>query len=70
MHTWSIADINECSLDIDGCEHNCNNADGSYYCSCITGYALTMNGKNCTGKHNAYLKDMYLSEKQLQHNQS
>ena len=50
MHTWSIADINECSLDIDGCEHNCNNNIGSFVCSCNTGYTLTSDGKNCNGE--------------------
>ena len=50
MYTWSIADINECSLDIDGCEHNCNNNVGSFVCSCNTGYILTSDGKNCDGE--------------------
>ena len=45
-----IADIDECSLDNDGCEHNCINTVGSSFCSCNTGYALTLDGKNCTGE--------------------
>ena len=45
-----IADIDECSLDNDGCEHNCINTVGSFFCSCNTGYALTLDGKNCTGE--------------------
>ena len=51
----SITDIDECSLDTDGCEHNCNNTIGNFICSCITGYVLTLDSKTCTGKHNACL---------------
>ena len=45
-----ITDIDECSRDIDGCEHNCNNTVGSFACSCNTGYALIPNSKNCIGE--------------------
>ena len=48
---WSMADIDECARDTDGCEHNCINSVGSYFCSCNTGYALTMDSKNCTGEY-------------------
>ena len=62
----SIADIDECTHDTDGCEHNCNNTVGSFICSCNTGYVLTMDGKSCTGKCNAYLKFTYfLSHKNI-----
>ena len=44
-------DINECARGIDGCQHNCSNSIGSFFCSCNTGYALTSNGKSCTGKY-------------------
>ena len=43
-------DTDECTHDTDGCEHNCNNTVGSFFCSCNTGYALTLDGKNCTGE--------------------
>ena len=43
------SDIDECEQGSDGCEHNCNNTVGSFFCSCNTGYVLTMDGQNCTG---------------------
>ena len=49
-------DVDECTCDTDGCEHNCINTVGSFFCSCDTGYALALDARNCTGKHNAYLK--------------
>ena len=53
MH-YTIADIDECSQGTDECEHNCNNTLGSFFCSCDTGYALTLDGRNCTGKQITY----------------
>ena len=61
-----MADIDECARDTDGCERSCNNTVGSFICSCNTGYILTMDGKNCTGKYNVYLKhthDTYVNER-------
>ena len=48
--------------DIDECERGpcsqkggiCKNTDGSYTCTCGTGY--TGNGHNCTGNENLFLK--------------
>ena len=50
-YSYSITDVDECTHDIDGCEHNCNNTVGSFICSCNTGHDLTLDGKNCTGKY-------------------
>ena len=46
---WT-ADVNECTEGINICHDNatCNNTEGSYTCSCNTGY--TGNGFSCTGK--------------------
>ena len=44
-----LIDINECSLDKDGCEQDCNNNIGSYTCSCIPGYQLSNDGLHCAG---------------------
>ena len=45
--TWALlylsflveTDIDECASDNGGCEQNCHNNNGSYTCSCNTGYA-------------------------------
>ena len=45
------ADINECgSIDLNNCDENaqCTNTDGSYTCSCNTGYVG--DGVSCTSK--------------------
>ncbi|CAH1239205.1 THBS4 [Branchiostoma lanceolatum] len=42
-YTWFSlcqTDINECTSNSDGCEHYCSNTDGSYRCTCRTGYQL------------------------------
>ena len=43
-------DIDECSMQVDECDHNCNNTLGSYTCSCDDGYSLDRNGLQCNGK--------------------
>ena len=45
-----LSDDNECTNDDHSCEHNCHNTDGSYICSCNTGYSLSSNGFSCNGK--------------------
>ena len=42
-------DINECEQGVDGCDHNCTNTVGSYYCTCMDGYKLESNNHTCTG---------------------
>ena len=44
-------DIDECSMQVDDCEHNCNNTLGSYTCSCNDGYILDRDGIQCNGKN-------------------
>ena len=46
----SFPDEDECMLGISGCEQNCENMDGSYKCTCLTGYRLAPDGKSCYGK--------------------
>jgi fibulin 1/2 len=46
-------DIDECSVDYSGadkCEQNCTNTDGSFMCSCSSGYELNRDGHSCSGK--------------------
>ncbi|XP_078693848.1 uncharacterized protein LOC144923323 isoform X2 [Branchiostoma floridae x Branchiostoma belcheri] len=39
-------DINECLTNNGGCQHDCVNTAGSYYCTCRDGYLLSQ-GHNC-----------------------
>ena len=43
-------DIDECEDDRNTCSHYCNNTEGSYQCSCPSGYILDeSNGSTCLG---------------------
>ena len=46
-----LTEINECSTNNGGCDHDCNNTDGSFVCSCDSGYQLDNNSLNCSGKN-------------------
>ena len=45
-----LVDINECVEETDGCTQNCTNTNGSYICSCNTGYRLDSDRHSCYGK--------------------
>ena len=45
------SDIDECSTNNGGCEHNCQNTIGSFKCSCRSGYVLH-GSTACKGTHN------------------
>ena len=54
-------DVNECSDSNGGCQHNCTNTIGSYYCSCAAGYSLDDNDHRCSCKIlmlHSYVKDV------------
>ena len=42
-----FTDIDECDLGI--CEQDCNNTNGSYYCTCREGYYLGNDNRSCFG---------------------
>ena len=42
-----VAYINKCDTDNGGCEHNCRNALGTYYCYCNDGVTLSEDGHSC-----------------------
>ena len=52
-------DIDECQWNIDECDINasCNNTEGSYQCTCNSGYWGS--GLNCTGKRFTSLFSVY-----------
>ena len=45
-----ILDIDECARNISGCNQNCTNSNGSYFCSCYPGYEIENDNKTCIGK--------------------
>ena len=46
-----VADIDECERDNGGCNHNCDNTEGSYTCSCKTGFDFVGESQHqCTGE--------------------
>lgn len=45
-----LLDIDECSVNKGGCQHNCINTPGSFVCTCDDGYYLDANKKSCQGK--------------------
>ena len=47
----TTVDIDECATNNGGCGQNCANTDGSFECSCNTGYTLAANNLNCEGKN-------------------
>ena len=44
----TTVDINECE-GYNDCHQNCTNTDGSYYCSCDTGFVLAVDNRTCQG---------------------
>ena len=49
LYTFCL-DIDECEENVDGCSHGCVNTEGSYYCTCPSGYELISDNKTCTGE--------------------
>ena len=45
------SDVNECNDNNGDCEHTCINSEGSYSCSCNSGYSLDSNERYCSGKY-------------------
>ncbi|KAK3103537.1 hypothetical protein FSP39_019957 [Pinctada imbricata] len=43
-----IADIDECTEQLSGCEQDCKNTVGSFICSCKKGFQLDSNNKTCS----------------------
>ena len=46
-------DVDECTTLNGGCETTCTNNNGSFVCSCDTGYVLAANSLDCNGKHDS-----------------
>jgi fibulin 1/2 len=47
----TLSDIDECSqADKGGCDQVCTNTNGSYNCSCNSGFTLNKYGQKCDSK--------------------
>ena len=46
----SYIDVNECMFNNGGCQGDCCNSIGSYYCRCSPGFELSHDGVTCIGK--------------------
>lgn len=49
--SYKLIDIDECYEETDGCQQECINTNGSYYCVCRIGYRLTSDGYSCEGSY-------------------
>ena len=45
---FGVLDIDECNGD-HVCDHGCTNVNGSFACSCDSGYELQSDGRTCEG---------------------
>ena len=43
------SDIDECEQGTAGCDHNCTNNVGSFFCTCMDGYELDSDNRTCAG---------------------
>lgn len=49
--SFCVLEIHECNEMADNCEQICHNTNGSFHCSCQSGYTLSTNGHSCTSKY-------------------
>ena len=47
---FGLTDVNECLTDNGGCNQTCTNTQGSFECSCGTGFISAADSLNCDGK--------------------
>lgn len=63
LYNYLIADINECAVDNGGCQDQCCNTIGSYYCRCHAGQKLEEDGRGCEGTR----EDCLPTDKKTEH---
>ena len=51
----SFTDHDECATSLHGCQHKCNNLNGSFFCSCNAGFVLNKDNKTCSGRYIFFL---------------
>ena len=55
--TTASAEPEFCGDHKGGCEHICDDADGTIHCLCYRGYVLDEDQKSCTGKDQSVIRD-------------
>ena len=55
---YQYTDIDECSEGTHNCDQVCTNTEGSFTCSCNSGYTLLSNGRSCIGMYRSSLYDI------------
>lgn len=50
IYAMIAIDIDECQKSKGGCQHQCVNTIGSYYCECRLGYVGRNQSRQCFGK--------------------
>lgn len=63
LYNYPIANINECAVDNGGCQDQCCNTIGSYFCRCQAGQKLEEDGRGCEGTSG----DCLLTEKETEY---
>ena len=49
-YTTPLLDIDECATANGNCDQDCHNTNGSYYCTCDSGWRLDPDGHACNGE--------------------
>ena len=52
-----LIDIDECTADTHNCDQVCLDHDGTFSCSCNSGYELDGDGTTCNGMMTLMLQD-------------
>ena len=50
----STSDRDECAVENGGCQHTCTDSEGSFACSCNSGFELGADGRSCLGSSNYF----------------
>ena len=51
--SFTYIDVDECSGGSNKCDQTCTNTEGSYTCSCNSGYTLSSDGRSCNGMYSS-----------------
>ena len=58
---YFLLDVNECATANGNCDQDCHNTNGSYYCTCDSGWRLDPDGHTCNGDDRNYSITLCLS---------